>query len=77
MDIDHEARKRKAPRSTVAGEAKRAEAEDPSDQIRQNLDDASAEVASKDSGDSPEPRSGNARPHGAKRGREQVRPSSD
>lgn len=40
MDIDHEAHKHKVPKSKVAGEADRAEAEDPGEQIHGALDDA-------------------------------------
>jgi hypothetical protein len=68
MDIDHEARKHKVPRSTVAGEAKRAKEEDPSEQVQEVLDDAKAAVDSNDSDDRPERKSGRARRHGVKRG---------
>jgi hypothetical protein len=40
MDIDHEAHKHGVPPSTVKGEAERATAEDPSEQIQEVLDDA-------------------------------------
>lgn len=44
MDIDHEAKKHKVPPKKVAGEAARTVAEDPSDQIRDTLDDAKDQV---------------------------------
>jgi hypothetical protein len=64
MDIDHEARKHKAPRSTVVGEAKRTAAEDPSDQIQEVLDDAKATVDRNDSDDHAKPKRERARSHG-------------
>ena len=45
MDIDHEASKHKAPKSKVAGEARRTAEEDPSDQIQNVLDDAKENIA--------------------------------
>ena len=40
MDIDHETDKHDVPRSKVKGEAERAAAEDPSDDIHDTLEDA-------------------------------------
>jgi hypothetical protein len=64
MDIDHEAKKHKVPRSAVAGEAKRTAAEDPSDQIQDVLEDAKDAVDQKDADDRSEPKGERARSHG-------------
>jgi hypothetical protein len=53
MDVDHEAHKRDVPPATVNGEAERTAAEDPSDQIRDVLEDAQERV-DQDSDDEPD-----------------------
>jgi hypothetical protein len=44
MDAEHEAHKHDVPKSTMKGEAERAAAEDPSDQIQDVLEDAKDSV---------------------------------